>query len=225
MKYYPINLDINNRNCLVVGGGSVGTRKVETLVKCNAIVTVVSPEFEEKLLLLADNNSITLKKRIYRPTDLDDMFLVISATGNRELNQQISKDARKRNMLCNIADFPEACNFILPSIVNQGDLLIAISTSGKSPAFAKKMRKDLEKQFGKEYAEFLMLMGAIRKKLLSKKHQPEEHKHIFEKLIGEDMLSMIRQRKKEDIDSLLHRILGQGFNYDEIMGWDEQTKM
>ena len=88
-----------------------------------------------------------------------------------------------RKILCNIADRPKICDFIFPSIVNRGDLIIAISTSGKSPAFAKKMRKDLEKEFGNEYAEFLRLMGAIRNKLLSRNHEPEAHKHLFENLI------------------------------------------
>jgi precorrin-2 dehydrogenase/sirohydrochlorin ferrochelatase len=218
MKYYPVNLDINDRNCLVVGGGSVGTRKVRTLIKCNANVTVVSPEFEENLMLLADKHSITLKKRPYRPTDLNNMFLVISATCDLKLNRLISQEARERNMLCNIADFPDACSFILPSIVNRGDLLISISTSGKSPAFAKKLRKDLEKQFGKEYGDFLRLMGAIRKKLLGENHHPEAHKNIFQQIIEQDLLDMIRMRKKENIDSLLLGILGHGYSYDELMG-------
>jgi precorrin-2 dehydrogenase/sirohydrochlorin ferrochelatase len=120
-------------------------------------------------------------------------------------------------MLCNIADRPEDCNFILPSIVNRGDLIIAISTSGKSPAFAKKIRKDLEKEFGKEYAEFLKLMGTIRKKLLSEDHEPEVHKYLFEQLIERDLINMIKERQTEDIDSLLIEILGKGYIFDELM--------
>ena len=218
MRYYPVNLDILNRKCLVVGAGSVGTRKVLTLLNCGAIVTVVSPDVSEKLLELANNGSIRWEKRSYLASDLDTMFLVIGATNDEELNRQISADAEKLNMLCNIADRPNVCNFILPSIVNRGDLVISISTSGKSPAFAKKLRKELEKQFGVEYTEFLRLMGAIREKLLSEKHEPEAHKHLFEQLIKSDLVEMIKNNRKEDINSLLFDILGQGYEFENLMG-------
>ena len=134
MRYYPVHLDIKNQNCLVVGGGGVGTRKVKTLLECGARVTVVSPDPSQQLAKLASEGSITLTQRIYRSADLDGMFLVIGATDDENLNQQISTDAEKSNILCNIADRPEVCNFILPSIVRRGDLVITISTSGKSPA-------------------------------------------------------------------------------------------
>ena len=134
MRHYPVSLDIKNRKCLVVGGGSVGTRKVKTLLECGAKVTVVSPGVSGQLLELANNASIVLEKRAYREADLDGMFLVIGTTDDEELNRQISIDAGRLNMLCNIADRPKVCNFILPSIVNRGDLTISISTSGKSPA-------------------------------------------------------------------------------------------
>ncbi len=217
MQYYPVSLDIKNRKCLVVGGGGVGTRKVMTLVDCGAKVTVVSPGVRRSLLELADRGLIILEKRPYRETDLDGMFLVIGTTDDEELNRQISIDAEKLNMLCNIADRPKVCNFILPSIVNRGDLIISISTSGKSPALAKKLRIELEEQFGNEYAELLRLMGAIRKKLLSQKHEPEAHKQLFEQLISRGLLDMIRGNRKDEIDSLLCEVLGDGFRFDELM--------
>ena len=217
MQYYPVSLDINNRKCLVVGGGGVGTRKVITLLDCGAKVTVVSPVASKKLLELTGNASIVLEKRPYREADLDGMFLVIGTTDDEELNRKISKDAEKLNMLCNIADRPEVCNFILPSIVNRGDLIISISTSGKSPALAKKLRIELEEQFGNEYAEFLQLMGVIRKKLLSQKHEPEAHKQLFEQLISRDLLDMIIGSRKDEIDSLLCEVLGEGFEFDSLM--------
>jgi len=122
--------------------------------------------------------------------------------------------------LCNIADRPEVCNFVLPSIVNRGNLVIAISTTGKSPAFAKKMRQDLEKEFGEEYDEFLELMGAIRKKALSEKHEPEAHKHLFEQLINRGLVDMVRNNDKERINSLLLEIFGEGYRFEELMKAD-----
>jgi precorrin-2 dehydrogenase/sirohydrochlorin ferrochelatase len=217
MRYYPVNLDIQNRKCLVVGGGSVGTRKVMTLLECGAVVTVVSSDVAEELLELAEKKMIELKKRPYESSDIDGMFLVIGATDNEELNWQINKDAEHQNKLCNIADRPEACNFVLPSIVNRGNLVIAISTSGKSPAFAKKMRQDLEKEFGEEYDEFLQLMGAIRKKALSEKHEPEAHKHLFEQLINRGLVDMVRNHDEERINSLLLEIFGEGYKFEELI--------
>ena len=220
MRYYPVNLDIQNRKCLVVGGGSVGTRKVMTLLECGAVVTVVSSDVTGELLELAEKKMIELKRRPYDSFDIDGMFLVIGATDNEELNWQINRDAEHQNKLCNIADRPEACNFILPSIVNRGNLVIAISTSGKSPAFAKKMRQDLEKEFGEEYDEFLQLMGAIRKKALSEKHEPEAHKHLFEQLINRGLINMVRNHDEERINFLLLEIFGDGYRFEELMKAD-----
>ncbi len=215
--FYPVNLDIKGRQCLVVGGGSVASRKAKTLMECGAIVTVVSPEFTEALKNLEQNSSITLVQSPYKTSDLENKFLVIGATNDEKLNRRINADAETRNMLCNIADVPDICNFILPSIIRRGDLCLAISTSGKSPAFAKKLRKDLEKTFGDEYSLFLTLMGEIRKKLLAEEHAPEAHKPIFEKLIHNNLLEMIKKNKKENINQVLFEALGSGYDYDTLI--------
>ncbi|MGD9290739.1 MAG: bifunctional precorrin-2 dehydrogenase/sirohydrochlorin ferrochelatase [Desulfobacterales bacterium] len=217
MKYYPVHLDINNRSCLVVGGGGVGTRKVKTLLECGARVTVVSLNVSPQLQNLAASGDIRLVRRAYQSGDLEDMFLVIGATNDEQLNKQISSDANGLNMLCNIADRPEVCNFILPSIVRRDDLVITISTSGKSPALAKKLRKALQNQFGKEYGKLLVLMGAIRQKLLEQTHEPEAHKPLFEQLINSDLIEMIQEGEVEKIDSLLLEVLGDGYKFDELM--------
>jgi len=217
MKYYPVHLDIQNRNCLVVGGGGVGTRKVKTLLDCGARVTLVSPKVSPQLRDLAASGDIILKERSYQSDDLSNMFLVIGATDDEKLNKQISSDADRLNTLCNIADRPEVCNFILPSIVHRDDLVITISTSGQSPAMAKKLRKSLENQFGKEYGTLLRLMGAIRKKLLQQAHEPEAHKPLFEQLINSDLIGMIQENKNNDINALLFDILGEGFKFEELM--------
>ena len=217
MRYYPVHLDIQNRNCLVVGGGGVGTRKVMTLLDCGANVTVISPVVSHQLRDYAISGLIKLKERPYQSGDLDGMFLVIGATDDEVLNRQISSDADHLNTLCNIADRPQVCNFILPAIVQRDDLIITISTSGKSPALAKKLRKSLEFQFGEEYAVFLKLMGAIRKKLLSQSHEPEAHKPLFEQLIDAGLIVMIQKGKTAEIDALLFEILGEGYDFKALM--------
>jgi precorrin-2 dehydrogenase/sirohydrochlorin ferrochelatase len=224
MRYYPIFLDIKNRPCLVVGGGAVGCRKVAALLECGARVTVVAPAADENLQDLAVSGTIELRKRPYQSADLDGMFLIIGATDDAPLNLQIKTDAEREGKLCNIADHPEACHFILPAVVERGDLVIAISTSGKSPAFAKRIRKDLEKTFGPEYADFLKLMGAIRRKLLGRKHEPEEHKQLFEQLIDKGLVHMIKGRKRNAIDTLLYETFGNGYEYDELMNAESGDK-
>lgn len=217
MRYYPIHLDVKNRNCLVVGGGAVGNRKVNTLLMCGAGVTVVSLDPTPQLKKLAAERSIILRERAYRSADLKGMFLVIGATDDEKLNRQISKDAEQIGILCNIADRPEACNFILPSIVQRGDLVITISTSGQSPALAKHIRRKMEAQFGGEYADFLLLMGAIRKKLLSQTHEPEAHKALFNQLIDSNLIELLRTGQKREVNLVLQRILGEGYRIEELL--------
>jgi precorrin-2 dehydrogenase / sirohydrochlorin ferrochelatase len=217
MRYYPVNLDIRGRRCLVVGGGRVGARKVKTLVDCGAVVTVVSPAIVPAIAKLADSQIIDLKKRPYQTNDLEGMFLVIGATDDEALNRHIHADAEQRNLLCNIADRPEICNFTLPAIVRRGDFMMAISTAGKSPAFAKHMRKQLETQFGPEYGKLLDLMGAIRRRLLAEAHEPEAHKPLFESLIAGDLLALIKAGDIARIDALLDQVLGPGYGYRQLM--------
>jgi precorrin-2 dehydrogenase/sirohydrochlorin ferrochelatase len=217
MRYYPIYLDIKNRPCLVVGGGAVGHRKVKKLLECGARVTVVTPSADSKLQDLAADGTIELLKKTYQSSDLDGMFLVIGATNDEPLNLQIKTDADKQGKLCNIADRPEACHFILPAVVERGDLVIAISTSGKSPAVAKRIRQDLESTFGPEYADFLKLMGAIRRKLLGRTHEPEAHKWLFEQLIDKGLVHMIKDHNRSAIDTLLYKTFGTGYEFDALM--------
>lgn len=221
MRYYPVNLDVQNRDCLVVGGGGVGERKVKSLLECRARVTVITLDATEHLEAMASEGRIDLKIRGYEPSDLEGRFLVIGATDSEEINEKISKDAAKRGVLCNIADRPEACSFVLPAIVRQGDLLMAISTSNKSPAVARRIRQSLEKQFGPEYAALLNLMGAVRKKLLAETKSPKDRKRMFERLLDEGLLEMIREDLTQDLDALLKDVLGEGYTWKELMGSDQ----
>ena len=217
MRYYPVNLDVRNRDCLVVGGGSVAERKVKTLLECGARVTVVTTLATRGLQALASEGRIDLRMRGYEDSDPEGNFLVIGATDSEEVNEKIGKDATERGVLCNIVDRPAACSFVLPAIVRQGDLLIAISTSNKSPALARRIRQTLEKEFGPEYAVLLNLMGAIRQRLLGDAERPGARKRFFERLLDEGVLEMIRKNRTQDVDSLLNDVLGEGYGWSELM--------
>lgn len=217
MKYYPVNLNIQDRHCLVVGGGSVGARKVRGLIRCGARVTLVSPVATEDLIEMAETGRITWHRRAYQASDLEGIFLVIGATDDENLNRRVHADADRRQLLCNIADRPEICNFILPAVVRREDLIVAVSTSGKSPAYAKRLRKELENQFGPEYGVFLRLMGSIRTRLLAQAHAPEAHKPLFEQIIDGGLVELIRRENVAEIDALLTRVLGDEFVYADLI--------
>lgn len=212
MAYYPVNLDVTDRACLVIGGGQVGARKVAGLLACGARVTVVGLAATPPIREWARKGIIAYHERAYRSDDLDGVFLVIGATNDNVLNQHIHAAARERQVLCNIADQPALCNFILPAVVRRGDLVIAASTSGQSPALAKKLRQELEVAYGEEYAQGLQWLGAIRKKLLATDHAPEAHKALFNKLIDAGLIEMIRDARYEELDTLLVKTLGREYN-------------
>lgn len=217
MRYYPVNLNITDKACLVVGGGGVGTRKVSRLLECGAQVTVISPEASFRLHQMASAGHLTLHLKQYESDDIKPFFLIIGATNQETLNRQISRDASAANKLCNIVDRPDLCNFILPAVVSQGDLVISISTSGQSPAFAKHLRCCLEQQFGPEYATFLQLMGAVRHRLLQTGHAPEAHKTLFETLIQRDLLTLIRRHDVAALDHLLRTELGDDYTLQHLL--------
>lgn len=214
MKYYPIFLDVRDRDCLVVGGGEVGTRKVKGLRRSGARVRVISKVFSPGLETIS---GICLVCKSYEISDLDNVYLVFAATNNPNLNSRIQEDAKVRDVLCNIADAPDRSDFILPSVVERGDLVCAVSTSGTSPALAKKIRKDLEQMFGPEYADFLLLMGNIRKKLLEEGHDPNSHKKIFNALVEKNLPALIAAKDETRIEAVLVELLGPGVDYQSLV--------
>ena len=216
MRYYPIFLDVKGKNCLVVGGGPVGIRKALTLEQCGARVKVISEQFLEGTDGFKGTSILFVEKK-YKKKDIKGMFLVFAATNNAELNQEIKVDAAKSNILCNVADAPDKSDFLVPSIVDRGDLLVAVSTSGASPAMAKKIRQDLEGFFDPAYAKVLCLMGNIRTKLLSAGHAPDDHRQAFSNLIDRGILELVRTGDEININLILNEIFGKGYMYQEIV--------
>jgi precorrin-2 dehydrogenase/sirohydrochlorin ferrochelatase len=214
MKYYPIFLNVKDRPCLVAGGGQVGARKAKTLVSAGAWVTVVSPEFCDHLTEMPGIRKI---KRCFDPKDLDQIFLVFAATGEMRVNRQIQNLARKARVLCNSADAPDQGDFILPAVMNRGDLICAVSTCGASPALARKIRMDLDQAYGPEYATFLVLMKAVREKLLASGHDPDGHKHIFRTMMERNLPGLVAANDMAAIDAVLHELLGSQFNVKELI--------
>lgn len=167
--YYPVSLNIRGRKCLVIGGGQVAARKVKGLLEHGAVVEVISPELCPELADLTGNREITSRIREYRTGDLEGAFMAIIATDDRRVNREAAAEARKRAVLVNVVDNAEESDFIAPSHLRRGDISIAISTSGKSPALARKLRIRLEEEFGEEYAQLASLLSTVRAEIMEKK--------------------------------------------------------
>jgi precorrin-2 dehydrogenase/sirohydrochlorin ferrochelatase len=217
MSYYPVFLQLEDKIALVVGGGRVAQRKVETLLKCGAVIHIISRVLTDKLKELIDSNEVRLLGEEMRDEFLDDVFIVIAATDDKELNSRVSETARNRGLLVNAVDQPADCNFIVPSIVRKGDLSIAISTSGKSPALAKKIRKELDGQFGNEYETFLNLMGGLRKEVLAMGLSQEENGRIFHEIVDGGIIEALARNDLAKVESSLARILPQEINIRKLL--------
>ena len=160
--YYPVSLNISGRKCVVVGGGQVALRKAKALLEHGADVEVISPDLCPELVQLAGSGEIRVLAREYQPGDLKKAFVAIAATDDTEVNQRVVTEARNGAVLVNVVDDAENSDFIVPSYLRRGEVTIAVSTSGRSPALARKIRTRLEKELGDEYASLIHLIGEVR---------------------------------------------------------------
>ena len=190
-KYYPILLNIQDKKCLVVGGGNVAWRKVCSLKEAGARVTVVSPEFCPEM---GKETGIERIQQKYEEGFLNEVLVVIASTDDEEVNKKVYYDAVKRGILVNVVDRPEFCSFIVPATISRGDLSISISTGGASPALARNIRESLEKQFGDEYGEFAKLLSETRRKILSEISNESIRRDILQRIAGLDMLEIVKQK-------------------------------
>lgn len=217
MSYYPVFLDLSGKKVVVVGGGKVAQRKIETLLEYGAVIYVISKDLTPELQERVKNGNIMFLAHEFEEGYIEDAFLVIIATNDKMLNQRVSTLAKERNILVNTVDRPEECNFIVPSIVKRGDLLIAVSTSGKSPTLAKRIKEKLIDQFGKEYGDFLNMMGRIRKEVLLKDISEGERGRIFHELVDSSMLDLIKRQDFASVATELERMLKSPVTIDDVV--------
>jgi precorrin-2 dehydrogenase / sirohydrochlorin ferrochelatase len=217
MPYYPVFLDLRGRKVVVVGGGTVAERKIDTLLEFGGTVGVVSRELTPTLAGYVEEGKIRFEGEEFVESHLNEAFLVIAATDDPLLNRRVSHSARERGILVNAVDQPADCTFIVPSTLRRGDLVFAVSTSGKSPALARRLREQMEETFGKEYETFLVLLGEIRKEVLSRGLSQEENGEIFRRLVDSDLLPSIRQKDWECAVSILHAVTGREWSCADLL--------
>jgi siroheme synthase-like protein len=201
MPLFPAFLKLHSRRVLVVGGGSIAAQKIPGLLEAGAQVHVVSPKLAPQLTDWVRNQQITWSPKPFEPEDLDGAFLVIAATSLRDLNESVYRECDRRNILCNAVDDIDHCHFYYGSVVQRGDLQIAISTNGKSPALAQRLRKELDEQFGPEYASWLDWLGAAREALRAQSTDPETTKQWLHILASKPMFERFLQQANDPDNS------------------------
>jgi precorrin-2 dehydrogenase/sirohydrochlorin ferrochelatase len=206
--FYIACLKLTGRRCLVVGGGSVALEKVEGLLACDGDVTVIAPQADPALQEYAREGSLRWEQRPYGGgEDLEGVFIVIAATGDTDVNIAVYGDGERRAMLVNVVDVPPLCNFILPAIVRTGPLAIAISTAGASPALAKRMKREIEGQFGEPYARLAVLLNEARGWAKGTLPTYQDRKQFFEGIVGgePDPVALLRAGDEQAVRDLIAR--------------------
>lgn len=207
-EYYPIMLNVKGKKCGVIGGGKVAYRKITTLLECGAEVLVISKEIIQDIRILVNEKKVIHFEDNYDFKYILDSYLVYAATNEKNINEKIYKQCNEKNILVNVVDEPDICNFIVPSKIKRGDLTIAVSTNGKSPMLARKIREDLEQIYDDRYEIFLDIMGQVRKEafviLKDSRVRSEFYKHIiYSNFINRLSYDNREAIKKEIMDILM----------------------
>jgi len=209
--YYPIYLQLKDQPCVVIGGGKIAEGKVEGLLAAGAQVKLVSPVLTEALKALVKTGQVAHFQRIYQSGDLDGAFLVICATDQPEINHQVWQAATDNHQLVNVVDDTPRCNFIAPSILRQGDLTIAISTSGRAPALAVRLKERLQGEIGPHYAHFLQLAAELRQPLAEHIPDFETRKALWYRLVDSDVLALLENGNEAAAREKVSEIVGFQF--------------
>ena len=196
---FPMFLRLEGRRCVVVGAGEIAAQKLEGLLSGGANVHVVAPHASEEIQQLVREGIICWSRRAFETRDLFGATLVIAATGIPKVNALVFREARRLGVLCNAVDEPDHCDFYYPAVVRRGDLQIAISTAGHSPALAQRLRRELEAQFGQHYGDWLAFLGRARRRLFQRSIDPVRRKNILHRLVaGRAYERFIRSRTAKE---------------------------
>lgn len=207
MRYYPINLDLAGRSALVVGGGNIAEGKASQLVEADARVLVVSPTLTEPLSKLAEQGRIVWRQGEFAESDLDGVWLVISATDDQPVNERVAQSAARRNLLCNVVDQPALCNFITPALVTRGRLQISVSTGGGSPSVAQRVKREIAELIGDEYSELLELAAELRSEAKRLLPDFEQRRTLLHNFAESEAIDLLRSGKRDEARQLAFHLL------------------
>ena len=211
---YPVCLEISDKLCVVVGGGSVAERKVLGLLTAGAQVRIISPQLTRSLTQLADEGRIKWLERGYAQGDLAGALLIFAATDNKEVQEAVFTEAGRAGQLVNVIDAPARCSFHVPAVVRRGDLTLAVSTGGKSPAVAAMVRKQLAQSYGEEYSQLLDLISRLREQVLAGDGDSTERKILFQNILHDDIVHWIKSGQRDLLRRHLRAVLGSDIDFD-----------
>ncbi|WP_296897423.1 bifunctional precorrin-2 dehydrogenase/sirohydrochlorin ferrochelatase [uncultured Megamonas sp.] len=198
---YPINLILDNKPCVVLGGGHVALRKVKGLLDAKAKVTVISPEIVAELAKLVEEKRIIWQKKCYEQGDLDDFTLAICAIGNEKINAEVQREAKQKKVILNVVDRLEFCDFALPAKIRRGDLLVTFSTNGKSPALAKYLRCKMEREFDETYAKWLDRLVQLRKEAIETLPTSDDREIFWRSALSDDVMELVKNKKYDEAEA------------------------
>ena len=208
--FFPVYLNLTGKHVVVIGGGEVAERKVASLMGTGAAVTVISPDLTPELLALSKANAIEWTKRGYAPGDCSGAVLVLSATDDPKTSQAVWNEATKSGVLVNTADLPALCDFIMPAVVRRGDLAVAISTGGASPALAATLREKLSAILGPEYGQLLDLLAGARPGIQQRFSDERDRKALHYRILDSNLVQLLKQQDRDGAERLLNEII-EGF--------------
>ncbi len=203
MSLYPVNLNIANRLCVVIGGGSVALRKVKNLLDCDAVVRIVSPYVEPGLKKIILKNQLEWFEREYAKGDLQGAFLAFAATSDPDVQLQVKEEAHKYQAILNSADDPVGSDFHVPAHFRRGKMLVTVSTGGGSPAMSKQIRERLELDFGSEYEVVVDFLAMVREDVVNGEVDSSTRQKLFHNLLKVDLLGLVRESNWFDLQMVL----------------------
>ncbi len=207
MRYYPIYLDLKGRRVLVVGGGAIAEGKAQQLVDAGALVRIVSPALADGLSKLIEQGIIEYRAGEFVADDLNNVFLVISATDDQAVNETVAQAASSRGLLCNVVDQPVLCNFITPALVTRGDLQISVSTGGGSPSLTQRVKREVAALIGEEYGELLEVAAQMRAEVKQRIDGFERRKKVLHAFVESEALDLIRAGKGGEARRIARELL------------------
>lgn len=217
MGYFPIQLQLTGRPVVVVGGGEVAARKSRSVLASGGRVKAIASHFADVMRQLRSHEHFCMVERDYQAGDLAGAFLAFAATDDREINQQVALEAVSRGILCSVADAPEQGGFISPAVVERGDLVITVSTNGRVPALAARIRDEIAGRYGDGYGRAVELLANVREKLLTSRNDRKYNKKILNELAAGDLPQLLENNAAEAINHLLLELLGPEFTLDRLM--------
>jgi uroporphyrin-III C-methyltransferase/precorrin-2 dehydrogenase/sirohydrochlorin ferrochelatase len=210
MRYLPAFLDLQNRSCLVIGGGEVAARKVEMLRRAQADVTVVAPELCSALVEQHKNNAIRYISVQYSAAQLDGKALAVAATDDETVNERVAQDARARGLLVNVVDRPALCTFVFPSVIDRSPVVVAISSAGASPVLARQLRAKLETLIPNSYGRLAGLVGRFREQVKNRFSTTDQRRRFWEKILEGPVAELVFSGRESQAANALQQSLETG---------------